>query len=362
MKVNNQKNKGEWAEFYAFLTVLADRKLFAADENLEPTEQVFIFQKVIRQDEKNLPVKIYDLTDKLSVIPIINHSNNEVLSVFDTNQIKEKTKLIFSKIQESDKTFEIPEAEQLMKDLLCTRVKASNEEKADLVAVIHDRVSDSFPMLGFSVKSMVGGAATLLNAGKTTNFVYEVTAFKGDVEIVNNIKTNSKIRERIALIKECGGVFKFSQVADPQFESNQQMVDSLLPVFLAEMLLDFFTSERRTIVDLVDEMTKKSNLTNVRNQNNYGYKIRNFLDAVALGMVPSKPWDGFMKAHGGYIVVKDDGEVLCYHLYNRDVFQMYLYNNTRLEAPSSTRHDYGKLYEKDGKLYFNLNLQIRFNK
>jgi len=95
---------------------------------------------------------------------------------------------------------------------------------------------------------------------------------------------------------------------------------------------------------------------------NYEYKIKNFLDAIALGMVPSKSWDGFSKAHGGYIVVKENGDVVCYHLYNRDEFRSYLFENTKFDAPSTTRYGYGELYEENDKLFFKLNLQIRFVK
>ena len=49
-------------------------------------------------------------------------------------------------------------------------------------------------------------------------------------------------------------------------------------------------------------------------------------------MVPSKVWDEFTKAHGGYIVVKNNGDVICYHLYNRDEFLSYLYENTKFES------------------------------
>lgn len=357
-------NKGEWAEFYAFLKVLTDRQLPAADKNLKPTGQVFVFQKVIRQDDKEQPIKIYDLTGPASEIAIKNDKETEIVRVFDTSELGDKTRRIFERICEGDNTFEIPEAESLLSDLMCTRIKAGNANKADLVAVIHDRISESSPMLGFSIKSMVGGASTLLNAGKTTNFVYKISGFEGDIAEVNAIDTKSKIRDRISRIKELGGVFEFADIADEQFEDNMRGIDTMLPEFVAHMLLDFFSGDRRTVVDLVSAMAEDAMMKERFNMSlsKYAYKIRNFLDAIALGMVPSKPWDGFMKAHGGYIIVKEDGEVICYHLYNRDEFQMYLYENTRLEAASSSRHQYGLLYEKDGELYFNLNLQIRFNK
>ncbi|MFH1402330.1 MAG: HpaII family restriction endonuclease [Patescibacteria group bacterium] len=36
--------------------------------------------------------------------------------------------------------------------------------------------------------------------------------------------------------------------------------------------------------------------------------------------------------------------------------------NCKFESAGTTRHKYGRLYEEDGKLFFKLNLQIRFLK
>ncbi|OIR23956.1 HpaII family restriction endonuclease [Bathymodiolus thermophilus thioautotrophic gill symbiont] len=41
---------------------------------------------------------------------------------------------------------------------------------------------------------------------------------------------------------------------------------------------------------------------------------------------------------------------------------LYLYENTKFESASSSRHNYGKIYQQEGEMYFNLNLQIRFIK
>jgi len=233
-----------------------------------------------------------------------------------------------------------------------------------LVAIIYDRISKTMPMLGFSIKSMVGGASTLLNPGQTTNFIYEVKGFKGDIVMINKIQTKAQIRDRVSKITDQGGAFEYIGVSNEQFESNMKMIDTALPEFIAQMLLNFFSNAHRTVSDLTKElsendiMNKKFSLS----LTNYEYKIKNFLDAVALGMVPSKPWDGFSKAQGGYIVVKENGDVVCYHLYNRDEFRSYLYENTKFDAPSTTRYGYGELYEENSKLFFKLNLQIRFLK
>ena len=74
----------------------------------------------------------------------------------------------------------------------------------------------------------------------------------------------------------------------------------------------------------------------------------------------SYEWDGIDEASGGYIVVNKKGDVLAYHIYNRNYFEEYLLNNTKYETASTTRHDFGKVYEENGINFIKLNLQIRF--
>jgi type II restriction enzyme len=117
-------------------------------------------------------------------------------------------------------------------------------------------------------------------------------------------------------------------------------------------------------MDLVNEITVQNPLKYNLETNHpfYSYKIKRFLTDIALGMMPSKVWTGQLDATGGYLVVKEDGEVLCYHIYNRNEFEDYLLNNTKLETASSSRHEFGTIYKENNQLYFKLNLQIRFLK
>ncbi len=96
----------------------------------------------------------------------------------------------------------------------------------------------------------------------------------------------------------------------------------------------------------------------------------------ALGMTPEVVWKGEYNANGGIIIVKDNSDVICYHIYDKNLFQEYLVNHTKFEQPSTgedeknpgnARNDtggkkyfYGWLYEHGGKLFIKLNLQIRF--
>ena len=92
------------------------------------------------------------------------------------------------------------------------------------------------------------------------------------------------------------------------------------------------------------------------------YKVKKFLEAVALGMTPgAKNWNGAEDATGGFLIVKPDGELVTYHLYNRQALDEYLLLYTKFERPSTSRHKYGFLYtEEDGHLYLKLALQVRF--
>ncbi len=76
----------------------------------------------------------------------------------------------------------------------------------------------------------------------------------------------------------------------------------------------------------------------------------------------SKEWDGIDETNGGYIIVKADGEILAYHIYNRNMFEQYLFDNTFFERASTTRHKYMTLYEENGEMFIKFNLQIRFSR
>ena len=60
------------------------------------------------------------------------------------------------------------------------------------------------------------------------------------------------------------------------------------------------------------------------------------------------------------MLVKADGEILAYHIYNRNFFEQYLLDNTILERASTSRHEYMSLYEENGERFIKLNLQVRF--
>lgn len=239
----------------------------------------------------------------------------------------------------------------------------SNLEKK--IKIPLNKFKQTNPELGFSIKSQLGGASTLLNAGKTTNFIYEINNLnlsQNQISEINEIDTRSKIKDRIGKVIELGGNLQFDKTESSVFGNNLILIDSALPKIIAESLLLFFSSNYSTIPELASQMSEKNPLGYNLEANHpfYSYKIKRFLTDIALGMMPSKVWTGELDATGGYLVVKENGEVLCYHIYNRNEFEDYLFTNTKLETASSTRHEFGEIFEENGQYYFKLNLQIRF--
>ena len=77
-------------------------------------------------------------------------------------------------------------------------------------------------------------------------------------------------------------------------------------------------------------------------------------------MKPATVWNGLDEATGGYIVVTRTGDVLAYHIYNRNYFEEYLLKNTKYDTASTSRHAFGEVYTDNGQDFIQLNLQVRF--
>lgn len=355
-------NKGEWSEIYTLLKIISDKKLFAGDSDLKKIESlIFPIIKILRDESNGTYEYAYD-----SDLVIIKGADEEFR--IPITEFQKKAVLLLSKLKETTSaTFSIPEIETFINSFSCVSLKAKSSVKSDIRIVIHDQRTGTTPELGFSIKSQLGGASTLLNAGKTTNFVYEIeNAVLSDNQIheINEIDSRSKIKDRIEKIKYFSGTLRFRQTESTIFGNNLTLIDSSLPKILAEIVYQFFTSGHSMTLDLVNEISRLNPLEFNLDTNHpfYSYKIKRFLTDIALGMMPSKVWTGELDATGGYLVVKEDGEILCYHIYNRNEFEDYLLNNTKLETASSTRHDFGTVYKEDSKQFFRLNLQIRFLK
>ena len=353
-------NKGEWSEIYALFKLLGDKHLFLGNKEIEKLEGlVYPIIKVLRS-ESNGDFE-YSIQDEIILIS----GDKQVLKI-PIERFKKKAIYLLKAIKENkERTFSVPEIEDFMQSINCISLKANSSAKTDITIVVHDQRTNQQPTLGFSIKSQLGSPSTLLNAGKTTNFIFKINETNlsdNEIEYINSIATRSKIMDRIAQVQAKGGSLEFIKAERQIFSNNLVLIDSLLPEILSQIVFYFYSSEFSHLTDLVQKTSEKNPLNfDIENEHKfYEYKIKRFLTDVALGMMPSKVWSGKYDATGGYLIVKENGDVLCYHIYNKNEFEEYLFTNTKLETASSSRHEFGRIYHDDGEIYFKLNLQIRF--
>ena len=95
-------------------------------------------------------------------------------------------------------------------------------------------------------------------------------------------------------------------------------------------------------------------------QNTYRGKIAHFLLCTFTGMRLGSPWNGRQEVNGGYIVVKNDGDVVAFHSTIADEFKDFLVAKMIMESPSHSRHKDMYIYKEDGRYYLKFALQLRF--
>ncbi|MCL2221329.1 MAG: HpaII family restriction endonuclease [Oscillospiraceae bacterium] len=360
-------NKGEWSELYAFIKLLKDGRIYAADENVNKLDDIFLpIIKIIREETKG---EIYDYHTGES---IRIYKDNELINTISISELKAQAEFLFTKIFEGSKTkgksgsFPIDELEEFIGKIHIKKIKAPYNDKVDMLMQIHDINTGFSPEVGFSVKSDVGSPPTLLNSGKNTRIKYKVHGINDEqMEEINAIdKTVLReymIARMVRLFSLCSKI-EYHCVKDETFTDNLILIDSLLPELFGEMVLRHYSNIDKGIYDCEEliRLVEELNPLDYRASKIYRYKIKRLICASALGMTPGKTWDGLEAATGGYIIVKRDGDVLCYHIYNRNFFEEYLMRNTQFDRPSASKFDYGYLYKENGAMYLDLNVQIRF--
>lgn len=343
-------NRGEWAELYALVKLLVDNAVPAVDKKLNPIPgKFFRFLELIRQDEGTM----------LHFVPFESRQHSQPSGVLPDRDFLVNTNAAFLReIQAAEgRAFESQYGTQLMKALGIRSIKANSTEKVDLYARLAGLEGSDDRKLGFSIKSQIGATSTLLNASGQTHIVYSVVGTTLEAATINAIKGASKIKDRIKAIYDSGGVLEFDSITSTAFSNNLDLIEGALKENLAKMLVASYRIKNRTLVDTLnyvaansgdDQMSKKLN-----------YQIKNFLRAVALGMVPGTAWSGDLVAYGGYLVIKPNGQIGCFHLQKDDEFKDYLLESTKFDTPAS-RTNFGEIYSTASGLKFNLNLQIRF--
>lgn len=354
-------NVGEWSELYTLFKLLADGKLYAADADTNKIPDIYydVLRVIRAQGSEKLEYC------RSSDVKVINaDTGEEMCSIPVADFIAQVDNLLTGlKSKKGSKgAFELPEVWRFAESIKCKTLKAKSRDKADIHLMVHDIMSGRDDTFGFSIKSQLGSPSTLFNASGATNFTYKVTGHQLTEDEIKTFDEFKKFKDKFDYLSSLGTDIEFIETDNKTLDFNFKMVMTEMPKVFAEMVKLYYQGKANTIAELTDMVADSGIISTLDNKVFLRHKSKELLTNIALGMVPNTMWTGDYEATGGYIIVKDDGDVVCYHIYNHNAFKNYMYANTRFDTPSKTKHGFGRIYEENSQQYLKLNVQIRFVK
>lgn len=147
------------------------------------------------------------------------------------------------------------------------------------------------------------------------------------------------------------------------FQENLDQINPRLPEVIERMMWNhFMEGETETSIAKVTQRIIDENPCGISMpENKYTYMVKMFLYSAYCGMTAGTLWDGKSTVKGGYITVKETGEVVANYALESEAFKNFLFTHCYLDYPSTDQGHgaYGEVYKKNGEYYFKLNFQVR---
>ncbi|MDE7165041.1 MAG: HpaII family restriction endonuclease [Clostridiales bacterium] len=373
--IGKKLNKGEWAEFYVLLKLLGEGKLYTADKMLKKKLDSYLdILKIIRQ-EYDTQVLEYIVDEDTASVTVKPQNANTVLVSIPMDEFVKQATTLFDGIKRA-KGMSVPAPNSVCEFAKviyvgkpkAPAVKALKKQfggKNDIFIEVRDGQTSIVSVMGFSIKSKFGQNPTLFNAGSSSQFLYKVSGCNDTVMQEFNAISDGKGRGWKLCKKyiyDHNLTLSYCRTQIPTYDENLFLVRESMSKILAwcvkERLID---STGDTEVKETVERMSAANPLNVPNPTVYYEKaVKDFLMAGFTGMTAAYKWDGKEQVNGGYIVVMDDGDVICYHSNDRETFRDYLYRNTYFEYVSSDKYNWSRIIQIDGEYYLPLNISVRF--
>ena len=354
-RVAQSKNVGEWSEVYALAYLLSKGGGHGANDQQKAIPS--LFYKVLAalfKSEVNGSDLIYKVKDQEIEIVIASKSVGSISRTKLAKLAKELHRELL--LPHAGRAFALSKGDEVLRTLMKSSVSAGSSSYSDIFLKLEDqKIHMPTPFIGFSIKSQLSGAATLLNATAATNFKYEIVSNQKTVQGPIP-KFGMSLKPDMQELVKRGYKLKFVKILNETHQNNMSLIDSNLANYMAYLLLETTKHSNNhfsKIAEIVYPPAEGSNKAIL-------LKLKQYLGYVMLGMSPTTPWSGQPTDFGGLILVKQTGDVLFYYLYNMADFQNFLYNNLKFEYGSRSRHNFGSPYKEGGKTFINLNLQLRF--
>lgn len=374
-------NRGEWAELYVLFKLLADGKIYAADEKLNKNIYSYLeVIKIFREEVKNV-ITEYHAGATVEIYVGGKHSASIPASEFLHN-----AQILLEAIKTCNgRAFEAPATTKtFMLNSKIFQVKAKSVSslgdlggKNDIVMQVRDPQTALVTISGYSIKAVGQSPATLFNTAPASAFVYKLkNATACDMQNINALVTSSGGKDkgaRLEYIKSHGieMIFQGNKIPAGKtrsvFADNLDLVRGDMQSVLNHIILTHYmeSGAKNKLTDICEVLIANNPLNKINPQVFYPKAIKDFLYASFAGMTASAPWDAREVVNGGFIVAKDNGEVLVFHTRDGESFKNFLFHNTKIDRPSSSEkkgYPYAHAYKVGDDYYFDLNFQIRFLK
>lgn len=369
-------NKGEWAEFYVMMKLLGEGRLYTANKLLQKNYQSYLdVLKIIRQ-ECETQVLEYIIDEANGVVIVKPQDSDTILATMPVSDFNDYAKMLFDGIKDI-KGSSVPAPDPVCdfaKVIYVSKpkapaVKALKKQfggKNDIFIEVRDGQTAIVSIMGFSIKSKFGQNPTLFNAGSSSQYLYKLTGCDNTMmDEFNAITENggrgwSKCK---AYLSDHGISMEFARTQNPIYNDNLFLVRESMAKIMAWCVKDRLIDSpgHFEVMETVERMISANPLGVPGARVYYEKAIKDFLMAGFTGMTAGKEWDGKEQVNGGYIVVMDDGDVICYHSSDRESFRDYLYRNTHFEYVSADKYVWSRIIKIDGEYYLPLNLSVRFN-
>lgn len=345
-------NKGDWSELYALATIICSGRLEIVTSDLASTSRYLSAQSVEQGSANETAIQI--ACRNSLALSEENLALGTKVSI-DFNYLNALRLELFREISSpaSTSSFSSAAGSKIIEMLKLDSISAGSGTKTDITISTLDG-TESLLTRGFSIKSQAGSRSSLVNAGKTTNFEY-LTRSTVNASEVNDISTRNKMQDRLRKLESYGELIPLL-CSNPTFSYNLRFFGQLESV-IADLLLYYYRGEGKSLPVLIDLYVARHPGIS---KNHVEFQLSSFLRACALGMTPGTRWSGKLQAHGGFIVVKPNGDVVCIPLENDDDFRMYLLKHAELDTADSGRHKFGLLTESAPQI-FTLNFAVRFH-
>ncbi|MEL5894044.1 HpaII family restriction endonuclease [Bacteroides sp. GD17] len=366
-----EATKRELGELYTFFRLLADGKVPMGTPKAQKDETKYRPIALIQREEHDGTRRYYIEKEEIRIVSGTTEKDGTFVvgdkeeQRFPRQDFGDAAELILYQLKNvPGEEIEVSEGLEAFLDAVnIYDLESKTEDRTDFsVAFWHSEA----PLTGFSVRCRLSPMAPLLDGGRTANLKLEQSGVKFAVPTVNKVnalpESPTEVAERMLMIERLGGVLKYADVADRVFRCNLLMIDLHFPRMLAEMVR-IMHLDGITRVSELTERIKEMNPLKIKDEliNKHGFyefKMKQFLLALALGMRPAKIYNGTDSAVEGIFLTDGNGEVLCYHKSERQVFADFLYQNTRFEKSSVDKDKYGFLERENGVYYFKLNVKI----